>query len=268
MKPIDRLLGEELGRQWHRAFVRLLAGMAILLILAWGAAARVAAVDPHVAAFSFPGTALALLTALAGAAFGGLLMALVLLALGRIVSRVRRRRGAVDVAPAGNVALFVVGLLALQAVPRFLVMPLQTSRGGASIPILSVAADRYVIPISALLVVEILLALAALILNRNSLWWRVRFLLGLAWCAALAWVITGPNLLRGEPLEWASALRSPALPQSWIRNAPRSLESWWPAVQVLLASALLAVVLLIIQDLAAIVRSFRRRNTSPAGPSA
>jgi hypothetical protein len=263
MKFIDKVLGSELAPAWRRAAAAFSVALVLAFVFTWAAALRVASVDPTVARFApDAGAVLKPVIALAG---GLLAITLVILIVRRYLDLLRRRP-AFDGKQAGTLALLAVGLAGVHLAPRFLTMPLSGRGGPASIPLLSLDADRYLWALTTLLAVEMVLALAAMILGRNSLWWRARFVVGVSWCALLAWIITGPNLLQGDPLEWAAALGGASIPQSWLVRAPRAVESWWPALQIVLAATLLSVILSIVNDLATIVKAFRNTGATTKTP--
>jgi hypothetical protein len=254
MKPRD-LFGSDLHPLWRRVLVSFGVAALLVVILEIAAGMRVSAVAPDVARLGFtPAFVLYALLLLAG---GALVVTLVFLFAAKALPLTRRWNARPDLPAAGTLALLVIGLAAVLLAHRFLVIPLVTAGGARWIPLIGLAAGRYRLALLLLVGLEIVLALTALLYRKPPTWWQARLVANIGWCALLVWIITGPNLLRGDPLEWAEVIGGPAIPQNWLTVAPRVLESWWPALRFILAVLLLAMVLRTIKDLPETAKSFR-----------
>jgi len=220
-------------------------------VFLWAAAARVGSVDPRVVHFR-PTVATGLGPLLALLVSAG--WTLLVFQFGRLP-----RDPHVNAAPALT-ALALAPLLIVLAVlaPRGLTMPLQSGSHAAPIPLLATEATSLVLPAGILLLIHLAIEVVTLSGWRPDLTSKARVLSGLGWMAFLAFLITGPNLLSGDALEWAGAVGGRSIPQTWLAAAPRSLEPWWPAIQIILASGLLSVGIGFVRDVMLAVREFRK----------
>lgn len=221
-----------------------------VLILVLAAASRVGRVDPEAARFAItPGIIFLTVAALViGIAWIALVFRLV-------VSPVE------DAASVASLALVPLAILAINLAPLHLALPLVNDAGGVVVPLLAPPAGRYVLALNVLLALELALSIARLYRFRPKLWWQGRMATYLVWGALLVVMILGPNLLRGDALEWSAGFASSSPPrptQRWLQQAPRAIEGWWPGLQVLLGVGLLAVLIRIARDLPMFVRSFRK----------
>lgn len=111
------------------------------------------------------------------------------------------------------------------------------------LPLLARAISAYLPWLAAALAAEVLLRGARLVRGTSAPWWLLRGLLGVAWALLLLALIGGPDILRGDALEWATRLRDAALSQEWLNRAPRAPSGAWPALQLGATVALLLTLL-------------------------
>jgi hypothetical protein len=247
----------------------LAAGLwcAALLLLTFAAAVRVGSIDPAVArAGGLAGRALSLAGFGALAVAAGAVLLVVVEGIGRLLAPLGRFRGARTGpalgAPRSEALLAVVAAPLILGVSwfgfRWIAIPLSfTGVGAIEVPLLSPAAGGLLLPVAGGLVAELLLAVGWLALGRRHRWWTLRALLGLYWVAVLAVVVGGPNLLAGDPLEWAERIGSATIPQGWLATAPRAPGSWWPAVQAGLAAALVVTLFGVLREVREAWRAYR-----------
>jgi hypothetical protein len=240
------------GNAMRNSLVTFVVIVVDVLILLCAAASRVGRVDPQVARFEI--TASTILIPLLVLVFGiGWIVLTFRLATGRFVAS--DHAGSIT-----TLALVPVAVLAANLAPLSLVLPLANDTGPVGLPLLAAPAGRYLPWLNVLLALEVALAVARILEFRPKLWWQVRMASRLFWAALLILIILGPNLLRGDALEWSTGLSSAQerIPQRWLIEAPRTIESWWPGIQVLLGVGLLVVFIRAARDLPMFLRSFRK----------
>lgn len=111
------------------------------------------------------------------------------------------------------------------------------------LPLLARTVSAYFPWVVAALTAEVLLRGARLVRETSAPWWLLRGLLGVAWALLLLALIGGPDILRGDALEWGTRLRDAALSQEWLNRAPRAPSRGWPALQLGATVALLLTLL-------------------------
>lgn len=108
-----------------------------------------------------------------------------------------------------------------------------THRGlPVDLPVLARTVSMFLPWLVAALAGEVLLRGFRLVRGGSTAWWLLRALLGLGWGLLLLALVTGPDLLRGDPLEWGTRLRDAGLSQEWLNRAPVAPTRWWPALQL------------------------------------
>lgn len=100
------------------------------------------------------------------------------------------------------------------------------------LPVLARTVSAFLPWLVAALAAEVLLRGFRLVRNPSATWCLLRALLGLGWGLLLLALVTGPDLLRGDPLEWGTRLRDAGLSQEWLNRAPLAPTRWWPALQL------------------------------------
>lgn len=138
--------------------------------------------------------------------------------------------------------------------PGLIRIPLRAGGASIAIPLFSPDAGQYLMWATGGLAIEWLLAGAWLLSARGRRWWIARAILGAYWIGFLAAMIGGPNLLLGEPLEWAKALGRTRPTQAWLNHAPRVPGQWWPALQAGLAGAIVVTLFRVVQEARQVVR--------------
>ncbi|MDZ4806133.1 MAG: hypothetical protein SGI90_14840 [Candidatus Eisenbacteria bacterium] len=222
------------------------------------AAIRVGRIDPTlVRAGSVGVIALPLLVvAAAGILIGVLLDQIIgrLGDLGRLVAR-RMRPDQAPPSPAilettrVDVTMALIALAGSWTAFKWLAIPLTIpGRGAVSVPMIAASAGPLLIPLSIGLGLEAVLGLARLIVGESGRWWFTRALLRLSWIAFAVIVIAGPNLLIGDPLEWASRIGPSPLSVEWLEAAPRAMAAGWPLAQIALAGMLVWQLLTLIRE--------------------
>jgi hypothetical protein len=218
---------------WRRSAILLVTWVAACEMLVQAAAMRVAAVSEIAAAPSPLRVAgHGLILAVTGV-LGLTLLYLALAGMMRWITLIANRTQPPDPPSDADTAFRVASAAVLMGAVNLagsgLTTPILINGRPVDVPFLSAAAGQYVRPLQAGLLAEIIIALWGRIRGRERDWWGLRSLLGLYWCAIALWAISGPNLLRGDPLEWAARAGSGTLPQAFLARAPLALAPWWPA---------------------------------------
>ena len=146
---------------------------------------------------------------------------------------------------------------------KWLIVPLSIPRTGLppipgnstiGVPLIGASAGPMLLPVSIGLGCEALLGLVRLTVGESRRWWVARALLRLLWIGFLVVLITGRNLLIGDPLEWASRIGPSPLSPAWLEAAPRAMATGWPLVQLLLAGSLVWQLLMLSREMSRIWR--------------
>lgn len=148
-----------------------------------------------------------------------------------------------------DVTRAILVLAGVWAAFKWLSIPLAVpGRGAVSVPMIGANAGPLLIPFSIGVGLEVVLGLVRLIHGESRRWWLARALLRLAWIGFMIVVITGPNLLVGDPLEWASSIGPAPLSVEWLEAAPRVMAAAWPLARVALAGALVWQLLMLSRE--------------------
>ncbi|HEX7880907.1 MAG TPA: hypothetical protein VF720_15960 [Candidatus Eisenbacteria bacterium] len=149
-----------------------------------------------------------------------------------------------------SVVRALLSLAGTWAAFRWLVIPLVViGRGPTAVPLLAATAGSLLLPITVGFGSEALLGLSRSVFGRSREWILLRLALRIGWMVFLFLVITGTNLLRGDPLEWATRLGSAgALPGDWLQAATQAVGSLWPVAQVIMVGGLLIQVLGLLRE--------------------
>ena len=226
----------------------------VVVVSAFGlcgvAALRVATVDPTIArAGSMMPLVIAAFMCLLGGVAIGAALDLAAGTVGRAGRAVRarigrdRQVGSTGESDADDRVASTIALLMLAgtwAAFKWLDIPLSIPAGApdemraASVPAISATGARYLLPLSIGLGLDAVLALWR-ILAGESVRRRIgRTLLHLGWLGLAVAMITGPNLLAGDPLEWASRLAPARMSVDWLQAATHRVGTIWPAIQLYL----------------------------------
>lgn len=262
--------------QWRRSLGLLTTTSLTMVAFVWVCVYRIVRVAPLLQARLSPADiALVLLSWLFGACLITILFVTVD-QLSRMALRGKRGRrwfqalqepGAQGEPIAAIVGAIVLALAAWAAM-KWLAMPFSWGEKPLSIPLISPKAGRYLWPLAGILFLEAGLALVWLLRGRDARWWMARAAVGLIWCLLILWVITGPNLLRGDTLEWAERLGGSDIPQAWLSRAPRVPGGWWPAIQVGLAGSLMVTLVGVAKEMREAWRGLQQKRRTTAATAA
>ena len=234
-------------------------------LVAAAVARAVLAADPGVLAPEPLTRALVRGAAIAAAVAGALLLLDALLA--PLLAALRRGRPAPEDAGAARPELawlLVLAVGAPWALSRWTFGVVH--RGDAiDLPLLARSVSVFFPWLVAALAAEALLLGVRLTHGRSAPWWLLRGALGVAWALLLLALVSGPDILRGDPLEWATRLRDTALSQEWLNRAPLAPARGWPALQLGAMVALLLTLLAAGREFWRAWQAWRGRTSRAAG---
>jgi hypothetical protein len=229
---------------------------------AWVAAFRVARVPPLLLGMgSFVSFALPVVVALLVGLAAGAILGLLLDGVSRAIDAARRARSgptaiaATEDERAATQRAFITAALLLGgtwaafkwlAIPLALPVPASPADPGGiaadiAIPLVGASAARYLWPLTIGFVAVVGYAGWRWVAPRARQLALVRAILNLYWMGLLAAMLLGPNVFKGDLLEWAARIDRSSLSSGWLETATSVVSGLWPAARVLLLVVLVRV---------------------------